>query len=155
MRARFLSAPSVALPSNRPTGAAGAAAVHGVAVALLLFLTTRPQLSLPAGADALPDPVVVAVPPPETLPPPVLTVSGPQLEAIEAMPPAGEFTTAEGFTYNTSKIRQRREVLFPFLTGELPFLQDLRTASTTDRQRLRNPLGAGRRQRRPHSRRSS
>jgi hypothetical protein len=148
MRARFLSAPSVALPSNRPTGAAGAAAVHGAAVLLLLFLTTRPQLSPLAGADASPNPVVIAVPAPETPPPPVLTVSGPRLEAVEAMPPAAEFTTADGFTYDTSRIRQRREVLFPFLTGELPFLQDLRTASATDRQRLRNPLGAGPRPRR-------
>ena len=38
---------------------------------------------------AKPDrPVVVMVPPPASLPPPVLVVSGPRLEAVEAMPPS-------------------------------------------------------------------
>ena len=148
MRARFLSAPSLDLPSSRPAGAAGAAVMHAVAIAVLVLAATRPPLLPPAG-NGPPSPAVVAAPPPELLPAPVLTVSSLRLEAIAAMPPAAEFTTAEGFTYDTSKIRQRREVLFPFLTGELPFLRDLREASALDRQRLRTPLRGGERQRRP------
>jgi hypothetical protein len=65
------------------------------------------------------------------------------LAAVEAMPPSSAFTTVDGFRYDTSRIRQRREVLFPFLTGRLPFLDDLRAAAILDRRRLRNPLGSG------------
>ena len=87
------------------------------------------------------------VPPPASLPPPVLVVSGPRLEAVEAIPPSAAFTTADGFSYDTSRIRLRREVLFPFLTGRLPVLDELRAATAADRQRLHNPLGTDRRRR--------
>jgi len=141
MRTRFLSAPSAALPSTRPTGAAAAAALHAAGIGVLLLLTAGARLTPPTGSESA-SPLVVMVPRPESLPLPVLVVSGPLLEAVEAMPPAAAFTTAEGFTYDTSRIRQQREVLFPFLSGRLPFLDDLRHAAAAERQRLHNPLGA-------------
>ena len=149
MRPRLLSAPSDALPpSNRPAGAAAAAALHAAGVTLLLLVTAGPRLAPAAGDGTKPDRlVVVMVPPPASLPPPVLVVSGPRLEAVETMPPSAAFTTADGFSYDTSRIRLRGEVLFPFLTGRLPFLDELRVATAADRQRLHNPLGTGRRRR--------
>ena len=54
-----------------------------------------------------------------------------------------------GSRYDTSRIRQRREVLFPFLTGRLPFLDELRAVGGAgSASALRNPLGTGRRRRR-------
>jgi len=147
MRARFLSAPSAALPSNRPIGAAAAAALHAAGIGVLLLVAAGPRLVAPAGSEGA-SPLVVMVPRPESQPKAVLVVSGPPLEAVAAMPPAAVFTTADGFTYDTSRIRQRREVLFPFLSGRLPFLDEVRDASSAERQRLHNPIGTGGRRRR-------
>jgi len=151
MRPALLAEPADAVPSNVPTGAAATAALHAAGIMLLLLVTARPHLAPAAAGDSAKadQPVVVMVPPPASLPPPVLVVSGPRLEAVEAMPPSTAFTTPDGFSYDTSRIRLRREVLFPFLTGRLPFLDELRAATATDRQRLHNPLGPGRRRRDP------
>ena len=140
MRPALLTEPADDLPSNPRRGFAGTAALHAAGALVLLLVTAGPRLSPVTSPDG---PVVVLVPPPESLPPPVIVVSGPRLEAIEAMPPSAAFTTADGFTYDTSRIRQRREVLFPFLTGQLPFLDALRATAAAERQRLHNPLGTG------------
>ena len=81
-------------------------------------------------------------------PPPVLVRTGPELDTVDASPSApARFSTAGGFTFDTSKIRTHRNILFPFLTGELPFLDELRQGAETDRRRLHNPLGGRGRQR--------
>jgi hypothetical protein len=150
MRPALLTEPAAALPSNPRRGLAGTAALHALSVLVLLIATARAGLSPGGGGGARnPDgPLVVMVPPPASLPPPALVVSsGPALEAVDAMPPSTAFTTADGFSYDTSRIRLRREVLFPFLTGRLPFLDELRAASDAARQRLPNPLGASGRRR--------
>jgi hypothetical protein len=148
MRPALLTEPTAALPSNPRRGFAGTAALHA-SVLVLLIITAGARLSPGGGGGAgSPDgPLVVMVPPPASLPPPVLVISsGPAFEAVDAMPPSAAFTTADGFSYDTARIRLRREVLFPFLTGRLPFLDELRAAAAVDRRRLPNPLGgAGRR----------
>ena len=144
MRPALLSEPADALPANPRRGIAGTAALHATGILILLLAAAVPRLAPVASPDGL---AVELVPPPASLPPPVLTVSPLTLPAVDAMPPSGAFTTADGFTYDTSRIRQRREVLFPFLTGRLPFLDDLRAAVAADRQRLHSPLGAGARRR--------
>jgi hypothetical protein len=145
MRPGFLSEAAAGLPAHPHRGLAGTAVVHGGVIALLLAAVAPRVLSLPTGAGAGPNgPRVELVPPPAALPPPVLVIgSGPALDAVDAMPPAAPFTTRDGFSYDTSRIRQRREVLFPFLTGRLPFLDELRATAARERQRLRNPLGSG------------
>jgi len=149
MRPALLSEPADDLPSNPRRGFAGTAALHAAGVLVLLMATAGAGLSPGWGIAGSPeDPLVVMVPPPASLPPPVLVISSaPALEAVDAMPASTAFTTADGFSYDTSRIRLRREVLFPFLTGRLPFLDELRAAAATERQRLQNPLGTeGRRQ---------
>lgn len=141
MRPALLSEPADALPSNPRRGLAGTAALHAAGITLVLVAAAT-RLA-PATSPDAGDLLVVAVPPPTSLPPPVLTVTSVPLAAVDAMPPSSAFTTADGFSYDTSRIRQRREVLFPFLTGRLPFLDDLRAAAARDRQRLRNPLASG------------
>ena len=146
MRPALLSEPADALPSNARRGLAGTALLHAMlAAALVLATVAGARLSPVPGRQGTTGsgPLVVAVPPPVSLPPPVLIVSGPALDAVDAMPPSAAFTTAEGFSYDTSRIRLRREVLFPFLTGRLPFLDDLRAAAAKERQRLHIPLGNG------------
>ena len=140
MRPALLIEPADDLPSNPRRGFAGTAVLHAAAALVVLLVTAGPRLAPVTRPDG---PVVVLVPPPTSLPPPVIVVSGPRLEAIEAMPPSATFTIADGFTYDTSRIRQRREVLFPFLTGQLAFLDALRATVAADRQRLHNPLGTG------------
>jgi hypothetical protein len=146
MRPALLTQPAAALPSNPRRGLAGTAVVHAAGL-LLLLVAAGARLAPVEGVGSPDGPLVVLVPPPESVPPPVLVVSGPALDAVDAMPPSTPFTTADGFTYDTSRIRQRREVLFPFLTGRLPFLDQLRAAVDADRQRLRSPLGSGARRR--------
>ena len=78
-------------------------------------------------------------------PPPVLVRTGPELDTVDASPTAPvRFSTAGGFTFDTSRIREHRNILFPFLTGELPFLDELRQGADTDRHRLHVPGGRGR-----------
>lgn len=78
-------------------------------------------------------------------PPPVLVRTGPELDTVDASPSApARFSTAGGFTFDTSRIREHRNILFPFLTGELPFLDELRQGAETDRRRLHIPGGRGR-----------
>jgi hypothetical protein len=146
MRPALLSAPAEALPSNPRRGLAGTVALHAtMGAALVLATIAGSRLSPVSGREGTTagGPLVVMVPPPASMPPPVLIVSGPALGAVDAMPPSAAFTTADGFSYDTSRIRLRREVLFPFLTGELPFLDALRAAAASERQRLHNPLGTG------------
>lgn len=80
-------------------------------------------------------------------PPPVLVRTGPELDTVDASPSAPARFKASGFTFDTSRIREHRNILFPFLTGELTFLDELRQGAETDRRRLRNPLGGRGRQR--------
>ncbi len=78
-------------------------------------------------------------------PPPVIVRTGPELDTVDASPSApARFSTAGGFTFDTSRIREHRNILFPFLTGELPFLDELRQGAETDRRRLHIPGGRGR-----------
>jgi hypothetical protein len=139
MRPALLSEPADALPSHPGRGVAGTVALH-VGVAAAFVATTlgvrQPPLNLmPATVGRE---VVLVAPPP-----PVLVRTGPALEAVESIPPSSGVTTVDGFRYDTSHIREHRELLFPFLTGALPFLAELRATAETDRQRLRNPLGSG------------
>jgi hypothetical protein len=141
MRPSLLSEPADAVPSNPGRGLAGTAVFHATLIAALVAAALAgaqlPTLGvMPASAG----PEVEMVAPP----PPVLIVSGPPIEAVEALPPSGGLATPDGFRYDTSRIRQHRQRLFPFLTGSLPFLDELRAAAAADRQRLRNPLGGGR-----------
>jgi len=146
MRPALLCEPADALPSNARRGLAGAAVLHATLFAALVLDTTlapRQPVSFAVMPVTVGRQVVEAAPPP-----PVLVYSEPQLRAVEALPESAGIATPEGFHYDTSRIRERRGALFPFLTGRLPFLDELRAAAAIDRQRLRNPLGGGTSQRR-------
>jgi hypothetical protein len=80
-------------------------------------------------------------------PPPVLVRTGPELDTVDASPSAPARFKAEGFTFDTSNIRAHRNILFPFLTGTLAFLDELRQGAEADRRRLHVPLGGRGRQR--------
>jgi hypothetical protein len=128
------------LPSNPRRGLAGTLGLHATIAAALVLATIlgarrQPQLSMmPVTVDAK---VAEAAPPP-----PVLVRTGPALDTVDASPSApAVFSTANGFTFDTSRIRAHRNILFPFLTGELSFLDELRQNVETDRHRLRSPLG--------------
>ena len=148
MRPRLLSAPSDALPSNRPAGAAAAAALHAAGVTLLLLVTAGPRLAPAAGTArsrtgwswswCRRQPLCRRR---------CSSSADPGSRRWRQCRRPAAFTTADGFSYDTSRIRLRGEVLFPFLTGRLPFLDELRAAAAADRQRLHNPLGTGRRRR--------
>src|SRR5688572_33439117 len=99
MRPALLSEPADALPANPRRGIAGTVVLHATGVVVLLLATAVPRLSPVAVPDG---PVVALVPPPDSLPPPVLVVSEVALPAVDAMPPSSAFTTADGFTYDTS-----------------------------------------------------
>ena len=138
MRPALLSEPADALPSHPGRGVAGTLALHiGVAAALvaatILGVRQPPLNMMPATVGRE---VVLVAPPP-----PVLVRTGPALEAVESIPPSSGVTTADGFRYDTSHIREHRQLLFPFLTGALPFLAELRATADVERKRLRNPLG--------------
>ena len=140
MRPALLSEPADALPSHPGRGAAGTVALHAALAAALVAATTlgvrQPPLNMmPATVGRE---VVLVAPPP-----PVLVRTGPALEAVESIPPSSGVTTADGFRYDTSHIREHRQLLFPFLTGSLPFLAELRASADVERTRLRNPLGSG------------
>ena len=68
--------------------------------------------------------------------PPVLVRTGQAFEMVEAPSASPVFSAANGFTFDTSRIRAHRTILFPFLTGELSFLDELRQNLETDRRRL-------------------
>jgi hypothetical protein len=141
MRPALLSEPADALPSHPGRGIAGAFALHAGAAAALVVAAVlgvrQPPLSMmPATVGRQ----VVLVAPPS----PVLVRTGPTLEAVEAIPRSSGVITADGFRYDTSHIREHRQLLFPFLTGALPFLAELRATADVERKRLRNPLGVGR-----------
>ena len=146
MRPALLSEPADALPSNARRGLAGTAVLHGTLFAALVLasvLAARRPVSVAVMPVTVGREVAEAAPPP-----PVLVYSEPRLTAVEALPESAGVTTPEGFRYDTARIRERRGALFPFLTGRLPFLDELRAAAGADRRRLRNPLGGGTSQRR-------
>lgn len=146
MRPALLNEPDDALPSNARRGLAGTAVLHATLFAALVLATilgARRPPSFSVTTVTVGRAVAEVAPPP-----PVLVVTGPPLEAVDVMPPSAGIATAEGFRYDTSRIREHRRVLFPFLTGRLPFLDELRAAAAADRRRLHNPLGGGTRQRR-------
>ena len=146
MRPGLLAKPAEAIPSNPGRGAAGAAALHAAVAAALVLATILGARRLPPTSMM---PVTVGVEVVEAAPPPpVLVRTGPELDTVDASPTApARFSTAGGFTFDTSRIREHRNILFPFLTGELPFLDELRQGAETDRRRLHNPLGGRGRQR--------
>jgi hypothetical protein len=140
MRPALLSEPADALPSHPGRGLAGAFALHAGVAAVLVAATLLGVRQPPLGVvPATVGRAVVLVPPP----PPVLVRTGPSLEAVASIPPSSGVTTADGFRYDTSHIREHRQLLFPFLTGALPFLAELRATADVERTRLRNPLGVG------------
>jgi hypothetical protein len=145
MRPALLSQSSDGLPSNLRRGVAGTVGLHAaVAAALLLAMV----LAAPRLPPASVMPVTVGLTVVEAAPPPpVLVRTGPTLDSVDTSPPAAVFSTAGGFTFDTSKIRAHRNILFPFLTGELTFLNELRQSAEADRRRLHNPLGTGGRRR--------
>jgi hypothetical protein len=73
-------------------------------------------------------------------PPPVIARTGPSLE-VDASSSAPAVFSAGGFMFDTARIRAHRDTLFPFLTGTLTFLDELRQAALTDARRLHAPLG--------------
>src|ERR1041384_3247312 len=139
MRPALLSPPGDALPSNPHRGVAGTLGLHATVVAALALATI-------VGARRPPPmsmmPVTVGIKVAEAAPPPpVLVRTGPALETVDASPSApARFSTAGGFTFDTSRVRAHRGILFPFLTGELRFLDELRHSVETDRRRMHNPL---------------
>src|SRR6185436_14898413 len=145
MRPALLSQPSDGLPSNLGRGVAGTVGLHAGVVAALLLATILGAPRLPPASVM---PVTVGLTVVEAAPPPpVLVRTGPTLDSLDTSPPAAVFSTADGFTFDTSKVRAHRNILFPFLTGELTFLNELRQSAEADRRRLHNPLGTGSRRR--------
>lgn len=125
-------------------GFAGTLGLHASVVAMLVLSTMLavrrlpPVSIMPVTVDAT---VAAAAPPP-----PVLVRDGPALDTVDAPSAPAVFSTADGFRFDTSRIRAHRDILFPFLTGELSFLDELRQNAETDRRRLHSPLtGRGRR----------
>lgn len=139
MRPALLSEPAGALPSNPGRGVAGALALHASVLAALVLATI---LSARQPSPAAMMPVTVGVKVVEAAPPPpVLVRTGPSLDTVDASPSAPAVFSADGFTLDTSRIRAHRNILFPFLTGELTFLDEIRRVAETDQRRLHNPLG--------------
>jgi hypothetical protein len=133
------------LPSNPRRGVAGTLGLHVSVLALLAVATMAGVRRVPPASMM---PVTVGVKVVEAAPlPPVFVRSGPALDTVDASPAAPAlFSTADGFTFDTSRIRAHRNILFPFLTGELSFLDELRQSAETDRRRLHSPLGGRGRQ---------
>jgi hypothetical protein len=143
MRPALLAPPSESLPSNLRRGAAGTVGLHASVVAALVVATLVGARQLPPTAMM---PVTVGIKVVEAAPPPpVIARTGPSLD-VDASSSAPAVFTAAGFTFDTSRIRAHRDILFPFLTGELTFLDELRRAAYADARRLHVPAsGPGRR----------
>lgn len=139
MRPALLSQPGDALPSSLQRGVAGTLGLHASVAAALILATVLAAPRLPPTAVM---PVTVGVKVVEAAPPPpVLARTGPALSDVDASPfTAADFTGAS-FTFDPSRIRAHRNILFPFLTGELTFLDEIRRIAETDQRRLHNPLG--------------
>lgn len=118
MRPALLSSPADALPSHLGRGVAGTLGLHATVLAALVLATILGARPLPPTEMM---PVTVGVKVVEAAqPPPVLVRTGPALEAVDASPYApAVFSSAEGFTFDASRIRAHRNILFPFLTGRL------------------------------------
>jgi hypothetical protein len=140
MRPALLSQPADALPGSPRRGVAGTLGLHATVLVALVVATflgaprLPPTAMMPATVGAK---VVEAAPPP-----PVLVRTGPLLETVDASSSAPAVFSADDFTFDTSRIRAHRNILFPFLTGELTFLGEMQRIAAAEQRRLHNPLGS-------------
>jgi len=137
--ALLLSKPADALPSHPRRGVAGTLGLHATVLAALVLATI---LSAPRLPPTTVMPVTVGLKVVEAAPPPpVLARTGPALSDVKAAPFTAAVFSGSSFTFDPSRIRGHRNILFPFLTGELTFLGEIRQIAETDHRRLHNPLG--------------
>jgi len=137
--AALLSPPADSLPAHPGRGVAGTLGLHASVLAALVAATILGAPRLPATVIM---PVTVSAVVAEAAPPPpVLVRTGPTLGEIETSSSPAAVFSKDGFTFDTSRIRAHRDILFPFLTGELTFLDEIRRIADADRRRLHNPLG--------------
>lgn len=119
---------------RRLSGFSASLALHLAAVALLVLRSQVDPGNASTGAGSA-DISVVAVPEDLLLP----TDPAPD-PSTEPEQPRAELTL-DTFEFDLEKIRRRRHALFPFLVGDVLFLERVLERTRDDPNRLRNPLG--------------
>ena len=132
---RLLLPHSPPLRAQRAGGFAASLALH-ILAAVLAVLGTRAVTAGPAGTGTSGSTIVVAVAEDMLLP------SDPAPEPETDVPPQSQPALAlDTFEFDIDKIARRRHALFPFLTGDVLFLERMVEKTEIRPDALRNPLG--------------
>src|SRR5512134_556436 len=120
--------------TQRAGGFGASIVLHAAAIALLILRSPADGIEAGLQGDV---PLAIVTVPDDTLLP---TDPAPDPQSDE--PTRSERALAlDTFTFDVEKIRRRRHSLFPFLTGDVLFVERVVEKTEVDPTALRNPLG--------------
>lgn len=144
---RLLARPWEALPSHRAEGLSASATIHAAVFILIASIPNAPQAvpdSTPVLAGITVETIDEIDATPESAGTPERRDGGPDANGAPSLADDGGLLL-DGLNVDIGKISRQRAALFPFVTGTLPFLDDLLQRYEERPDRLVNPFGRERR----------